>query len=807
MLKERRERRTDEPFWKRRVKRNIDAWRKDLSKIEEVRRGNMKLKQRERDRLNRKYHLEERGTMYVSGMLKQKSKAGGRKVKRYDERCQQYKQNHLFRTNQKLFYETLDEKKQGETALPDPEEATSFWSKIWSEEASYNARASWLEDVELEFSTTEEQVNINITGGDIRSGVSNMANWKAAGPELVQGFWFKKLTGLHARLQECLQDCVCQANVPEWMVRGRTVLIQKDPAKGVQASNYRPITCLPMMWKLLTGIMGEKLYHHLERNGLFKDEQKGCRKGSRGTKDQLLIDKAILKNCRRRLTNLSMAWIDYKKAYDMVPHSWILKCLEMVGAAKNIISTISNSMVNWKTVLTSGGTVLGQVDIKRGIFQGDSLSPLLFIVIMLPLTLVLRKMRAGYRLAKDATPINHLLFMDDLKLYGANKDQLDSLIQVVRIFSQDIKMSFGLEKCAVLEIRRGRQVNSSGIDLPDDQHFGEIGEEGYKYLGILQLDQNLNTKMKVKITSEYIRRVKKLCRSKLNGGNLIGGINTWAVGVVRYSAGVVDWTMEEMTSMDRRTRKILAMNGCLHTRSNVARLYLPRKEGGRGLIGIEESVRKERKSLYGYVRESTEWMLQAALKEKVVVEEENLQDYERRIKEEKVKSWKEKALHGEFVQQTSDVAGEESWRWLRNGFLKKETEGLILAAQEQALRTNSIKHSIDKTSQTPLCRLCGESTETVWHIFSIDIAVPADQNIIRTEEEKVEKYQDLAFEIRRIHGASKVTVIPIVIGALRSISKRAKTWYDKLGVPEFIGSVQLSAILGTAHLLRKVLCL
>ena len=84
-----------------------------------------------------------------------------------------------------------------------------------------------------------------------------------------------------------------------------------------------------------------------------------------------------------------MAWIDYKKAYDMVPHSWVLKCLEMVGAAKNIVSIISSNMLNWKTVLTSGGTVLGQVDIKRGIFQGDSLSPLLFIVIMLPLTLVL----------------------------------------------------------------------------------------------------------------------------------------------------------------------------------------------------------------------------------------------------------------------------------------------------------------------------------------------------------------------------------------------------------------------------------
>ena len=110
--------------------------------------------------------------------------------------------------------------------------------------------------------------------------------------------------GLHPRLQLHLQECVHQGNVSEWMVRGRMVLIQKDPKKDTQANNYRPIACLPIMWKLLTGIMGEKLYQHLERNGLLGDEQKGCRKGSRGTKDQLLVDKAFLKNCRRRLTNL-----------------------------------------------------------------------------------------------------------------------------------------------------------------------------------------------------------------------------------------------------------------------------------------------------------------------------------------------------------------------------------------------------------------------------------------------------------------------------------------------------------------------
>ena len=118
------------------------------------------------------------------------------------------------------------------------------------------------------------------------------------------------------------------------------MLTQKDPTKGIQANNYRPIACLPIMWKLLTGIMGEKLYQLLKRNAVLADEQKGCRKGLRGTKDQLLVDKAILKNCRRGLTNLSMAWIDYKKACDMVPNSWILKCLEMVRGAKNMIAII-----------------------------------------------------------------------------------------------------------------------------------------------------------------------------------------------------------------------------------------------------------------------------------------------------------------------------------------------------------------------------------------------------------------------------------------------------------------------------------
>ena len=124
-------------------------------------------------------------------------------------------------------------------------------------------------------------------------------------------------------------------------------------------------------------------------------------------------------------------------------------------------------MKNWKVNLKCGEELLGNVDIKRGIFQGDSLSPILFVLALIPLSAVLRKMKDGYNLGRDRGKINHLLFMDDLKLYGKDMVELNSLVQSVRVFSGDIGMEFGIEKCAVLAIKRGKVVESVGIDLPN----------------------------------------------------------------------------------------------------------------------------------------------------------------------------------------------------------------------------------------------------------------------------------------------------------------------------------------------------
>ena len=69
--------------------------------------------------------------------------------------------------------------------------------------------------------------------------------------------------------------------------------MQKDREKGKAATNYRPITCLPLVWKLLTGVITEEIYGFLGTNLSLTQEQKGCRRKPRGTNDSLFFDKVI----------------------------------------------------------------------------------------------------------------------------------------------------------------------------------------------------------------------------------------------------------------------------------------------------------------------------------------------------------------------------------------------------------------------------------------------------------------------------------------------------------------------------------
>ena len=300
------------------------------------------------------------------------------------------------------------------------------------------------------------------------------------------------------------------------------------------------------MWKILTAQIREVIYYSLTSCDLFPDEQKGFCKRSRGTAGLLYIDQHILNVSKTRRKKLAMAWIDYKKAYDMVPHSWIINSLKIYKISLEVTNFIDKIMKTWRVKLTARGRSLPEEKIQRGIFQGDSQSPLLFITAIMPLNHLIRKCTAGYKLSWSQNKINHLMYIDDIKLFAKSEKELETLIHAVRLYIQDIGMGFGKEKCAMLVMKSGKRHLTDGMELPNQDKIGTLEEnETYKYLGILEADTIKQVQMKDKIQKEDVRSTRKLLETKLFRRNLIKGINTWAVPLVRYSDPFLKWTRDE----------------------------------------------------------------------------------------------------------------------------------------------------------------------------------------------------------------------------------------------------------------------
>ena len=181
------------------------------------------------------------------------------------------------------------------------------------------------------------------------------------------------------------------------------------------------------------------------------------------------------------------------------------------------------------------------------------------------------------------------------------------------VFSYGIGMEFGVEKCAVLTMKKGKMANSDGIALLSKTTMKGLKEgDNYKYLGVIQADGMKHHEMKEKFKTEYYRRVRKILETKLICGNIIAGINLRAISLLRYSAAFLDWTGPNSEQMDRRTRKLMTTHQELNPKSDVAKIYLSGKEGGRGLISVEDTVKLAILGIERYVLTSEGGLLIAA---------------------------------------------------------------------------------------------------------------------------------------------------------------------------------------------------
>ena len=463
---------------------------------------------------------------------------------------------------------------------PTKSDVKSFWEGVIGEPGNYNLNdpniKRWRESV-----SQSKRTEACLEPSEWQGLVRKTRPWKAPGPDTIVAFWWKAFSeanrALHELVLEVLND---DRRVPSWMVRGRTFLVPKEGCEG-RPEQYRPITCLNTSYKLLTGALACLLGKHVETNGLIPYEQKALRKGRHGCVDALLYDSSIRVKLRTLGCSGAMGWIDYQKAYDRVPHGWLLKVLKTIRAPKGVIRVIKDLLPKWESEFTTGRGAEAfsiPVTFRRGLFQGDSLSPLLFCLCVVPLSHALQR-ESGLRFGTER--ITHLFFMDDLKVYAGSRQDLKRMLRVVDQASEAVGMALGLRKCAAVLVSQGKVKECENLAIPNDREIGALGaEESYRYLVINQSLKDHDIMVKQKLIEKYLARLNAIWSTSLSGKTKVKLTNSWAISVFRYYFSCLKWTRTELKDLDVSTRRVLRRHKSQHYNSALERLYLARTVGG-----------------------------------------------------------------------------------------------------------------------------------------------------------------------------------------------------------------------------------
>ena len=240
---------------------------------------------------------------------------------------------------------------------------------------------------------------------------------------------------------------------------------------------------------------------HIFRNKIWPFEQLGTLEGTLGAREATLFDRCIAKKVKLYRRNLTIAWTDVKKAYDSLYQEFIIQILEYLKVPGWIITWLRKAMSTWRTILeVSKGKekiLSEEIDIKCGIFQGDSLSPTLFGLAFIIISYTIRQMKLGYIPRPPGNRNSnqmqtHGLLMDDQKFYSTSHQQLEKVIQQAAYVMEKTGLNLGLNKCSVLTIKAGKECTTNNVKITDEK-ITEGLKEGkfYEYLGMLFRNENL----------------------------------------------------------------------------------------------------------------------------------------------------------------------------------------------------------------------------------------------------------------------------------------------------------------------------
>lgn len=656
-------------------------------------------------------------------------------------------------------------KHQEQVDVPSDKDIIAFWKPLIgtvhnksSESPELNEWYAKMQDV-----YKHEAMNLAKLKEMAERAVRKTKPWKAPGPDGVSAVWWKLIPSAREQLIEATIDIIRTGKFPKkWFCVGKTVLIykagdRKDPA------NYRPITCLNTCYKILTSTINNYLKEHLMAGSAISDKQQALKTEQWSCLHASLIDRALVgKALSQKKKPIFTAWVDFAKAFDSVPHWFLLWVLKAIRLPHEIFNTFSRLMRNWRTrfQVSHSKKETSEIQILNGIFQGDSLSPTLFVLTTSPISFMLDQyQRKGARQTMLYTR-NHIFYVDDLKLFGHSAEHLNKMVQVLTKVKDDIGLKMNMGKCAQI-------TNQGQLAVQNQEQLAEIpyleDKQSYKYLGITQRLMNTDEGY-ARVCDTFTSKVRQLFRSNITYKQKRQGYLTICVAQMRYyylmtcGGGQRFETGRKLArDLDIHIRKEM-INEKIRVKTNsVARLYLPVALGGCGWASLEDELENAVVDAYCYLQwrlelqEVTQFFESEAkrgkrnlikdaktLFQEYKIVKENVEEKVGMIREgaatckqvqnffkdhmraernaKRERCWRSEKL-ASHVMSCNDIDLHTSFLWLEAGNMNSTAVRNGIVVQEGCLAVRAAPMMKDK-SESMICRLCKRANETVDHVVS-----------------------------------------------------------------------------------------
>jgi hypothetical protein len=668
---------------------------------------------------------------------------------------------------------------------PNVNQIRDYWKGIVGMEKTFNSKeehvVSW--EKSLAGEPREDDLKDRLTPELWQEIMQKAKPWKAHGPDGLQSFWWKAFKTASAALYQLARHHLTTGtSLPkDWLTVGRIVLIHKSGSHDDPA-NFRPIACLNTCYKLVTSFVTAYLHQYVTERRLLPEEQIALRKGVWGCTHALILDQTMIADAlNQKQRPISVAWIDYSKAFDSLPHSYIKWLISALQVPKPLGQFIKKLLNSWKIRYEARdprGKILrsNYLRIRSGVLQGDSLSPLLFCIAMAPISHAIKQMKCGYKTASGKSKnmqieLSHLFYMDDLKLYGGSPQNLTEMVKMVDRVSTAINMKMNTKKCAVANFVPKR-MRVEGDDEADEGErclgFPSLDSGGlYKYLGI---EQTLGTKESAawdRVEEKCCKTATQIWSSDLTFRQKVNTYNTTIIPALSYivsntikGSGKFRSVLERGEKLDKKIRKLLVELKIRYKASCVDRLYLTTEQGGYGLKSVENSLEEATIYTWAYLctkadlRNSLNLFVSMANRGKrsvisdavyvmglyditadlepnhstVILNGTRFTDARqlaRHVVEQmrlanatsRRMAWGAKVLAGRVLHSADNIDLRASFNWLREGKLSSIAVRNVIAAQEGCLITRSHPCCVSSSGNLN-CRACGIATETIEHVLT-----------------------------------------------------------------------------------------